>query len=155
MIRSREKKKKKEVRFLLIYHAIITLRSLTRYLLHWTWSFTELALAENQASRALKCTLALSYSIMKNKAQPQPVWNEVIIYCQKKKDEKKDIVLWTSWLCAKRCFRSEEGHTASTNINARTSLPLQNKESTALYTSRLIKAVLFLENPTCFSINIC
>lgn len=146
MIRSQ--KKKKEVRFLLIYHAIIALRSLTYTAsaalgmqLHWAFP------GWGPTSHALRYTLT-SYRIRKDKAQSQPVRNEVIIYCFKKKNNNKT-VLWTLWLCAKRCFRSEGGHTASTAF-----LP-QKKEPTTPYTSQLIKAVLFLETETCVSANMC
>lgn len=59
-----------------------------------------------------------------------------------------------AWLCVKRCFGSEGGHTASTNINASAASSWQKKEPTKPGTSKLIKAVLFLERQIYVSTNI-
>lgn len=88
---------------------------------------------------------------MKTKGQPHTVWNEVIIYLLFKKKIKKPQYYRLAWLCAKRCFGSEGGHTASTNINASAAFSWQKKEPTKSVTSKLIKAALFLEREICVS----
>lgn len=71
------------------------------------------------------------------------------IYCLKKPQYYR-----LAWLCAKRCFGSEGGHTASTNINASAAFSWQKRDSTKPGTTKLIKAVLFLERQTCVSADI-
>lgn len=150
MIRSREKKTERSevLTYLSCYHHTeepYTVSASLDVKLHWTCPGWE----PSKPCIKMHLSFILQHHEKQSTAPASMKWSYNLL------SKKKDIVLWTLWLCAKRCFRSEEGHTASTNINARTSLPLQNKESTALYTSQLIKAVLFLEKPTCFSINIC
>lgn len=119
-----EARKKKEARFLLIYHAIIALRSLTYTVsasldmqLHWTFP----GWGPSKPCIKIHLSIILQHHEKQSTAPASMKWSYNLLL------KKKKTVLWTSRLCAKRCFRSEGGHTARTNTNARAAFPLQKE----------------------------
>lgn len=114
---------------------------LTQALLHWACSFTG-PFGLYQTSHALRYTLTLFYHVRKNKHGPSQHKMKLQSIAKKKKERKKT-VLWSSWLCTKRCFRSEGGHSVSTNTNAISAFLLQKEDSAMPCSSQLNKSSHF------------
>lgn len=114
--------------------------------MHLPWTFP--SWGPNKPCIKINLNITLPHHENKRTAPHSMKWSYNLSLVKKK---KKRQYYRLAWLCAKRCFGSVGGHTASTNINASAAFSWQKKEPTKPDSSKLIQAVLFLERQICVS----